>query len=166
MERRASIGHVGGDRVTAAEHLPDPIGFDQNREGGEAETVRKEAAERTVDRGHEVRAASDGLGQKDVDRLLREQAVGARHEVVEATAEAAPRDLRSRQPEAAEDGRIDDVVPLVVRDDADGQTSTHQLTRRRRQRRGLSGPEEAADTAEDNRSRHRPRPTILRFPRI
>ena len=105
-------------RHAGSGHLLEAGRLDEHREGGEPEAARVEPAQRPVDRGDEIGTAADSLSEQDVHRPLREQPVRFGDEVVEAAAEAAARDLRRRQAEAAEDRGVDEVLALVVRDDA------------------------------------------------
>src|SRR5262249_17859965 len=122
--------------------------LDQHREGEQLEAAGEEAVQRTVDGGYEIGAASHRFGQEHVDRLAADDAVGLGHEVVEPAAEAAPGHLPRGHAETAEDGGVDEVLSVVVGDEADRVAAGLELACGGGEGRGLAGTEEAADAAE------------------
>ncbi len=109
------------------------------------EAVAVQVAQRLHDGGDEIGAAADRLGEDHVGPLAGLQTADLGDQVVEAAAEAGAGHFLDGEALGTQARGIDEVLRLIVGDQADALAALHVVTGQPAEGRRLAGAEEATD---------------------
>ena len=90
-------------------------------------------------RGRQVRAAPDGFPEQDIQLIVTDELLHRTDQVRELATKAAAADLFDRQASFFEEGGVDEVIGLVVCDQANTLALGGESLRDRRQQSRLAG---------------------------
>ena len=125
--------------------LPPLAGLQDDRIGRDGEFRIIQLLQGLDDRGDEVGAASDWFRQDHIRPLVPVELFDRSDQVVKLAAEAGPRDFADVESLRAEVIRIDEILGLVVRDNADLPAAPGVFAGESGDHRRLAGAEESAD---------------------